>query len=189
MAERGDDAVLPYLPDYLAEGLDVLSVGLNPSVPSAERGYAFANPRNRFWQALARSRLVPEPLEPGANAQQRLLDAHRIGFTDVVRRPTRGGAELRAADYREWTPVLLDKLLRYRPTIAWFHGKQAYRAFLRYALNRKNEPIPWGEQVTPVAASVVFVTPNPSPANAAFSLDELVAWFDSLADLRERLCA
>ena len=28
----------------------------------------------------------------------------------------------------------------------------------------------------------VFVTPNPSPANAAFLLRVLVGWFDALAD-------
>jgi hypothetical protein len=33
----------------------------------------------------------------------------------------------------------------------------------------------------------VFVTPNPSPANAAYTLDELTGWMRRLAALRVRL--
>ena len=47
---------------------------------------------------------------------------HGIGFTDVVKRPTAGGGDLRAADYREWAPVLRARLLEFAPDIAWFHG-------------------------------------------------------------------
>ncbi|MCG8324164.1 MAG: hypothetical protein MI673_01500, partial [Thiotrichales bacterium] len=53
------------LPDYLREELKIISVGLNPSIPSVQAGYYFANPRNRFWKALNQSRLVSVPLEPG----------------------------------------------------------------------------------------------------------------------------
>ena len=56
------------LPDLLREGLVLVSVGLNPSPPSVAAGYYFANPRNRFWRALAASRLVPFELTPGIAA-------------------------------------------------------------------------------------------------------------------------
>ena len=39
------------LPDYLKEGLDIVFVGLNPSIYSVTEGHYFANPRNRFWAA------------------------------------------------------------------------------------------------------------------------------------------
>ena len=51
-----------------------------------------------------------------------LLERYGIGFTDVVMRPTAGGKDLLAADFREWVPRLDDKLLRYQQTVAWFHG-------------------------------------------------------------------
>ena len=35
------------------------------------------------------------------------------------------------------------------------------------------------------AGALAFVSPNPSPANAAFSLDDLVASYDELAALRD----
>ena len=177
---RPDDT----LPDYLRPGLDIVSIGLNPSLPSVREGYYFANPRNRFWRALNASGLVPVELEPGVEAMNSLFRQHGIGFTDVVKRPTSGGGELRAADYREWAPVLKARLLDYAPGIAWFHGKLAYGNYLKYA-EAMRPVIEWGEQQVTIGGCRVFVTPNPSPANAVFSLDDLVVWYRRLADCRD----
>jgi TDG/mug DNA glycosylase family protein len=43
------------LPDLLTDNLDVVFVGINPSIYSAERGRYFARPGNRFWPCLSRS--------------------------------------------------------------------------------------------------------------------------------------
>jgi len=118
------------LPDYLEPGLDIVFVGLNPSLYSVKVGHYFANPRNRFWPAMNRSGLVDRELSPEQDAS---LLADHIGFTDVVKRPTAQGSGLRAADFLQWAPVLQDKLLRYQPRIACFHGVTAYNAYLRYA--------------------------------------------------------
>ena len=173
------------LADYLGAGLAIVSIGLNPSLRSVEAGFYFANPRNRFWRALSSSGLIAEPLEPGRSAMERLFEAHRMGFTDVVKRPTAGGSDLKAPDYREWAPVLRAKLLRYQPRIAWFHGKMAYRNYLKYGEGVYGE-IPWGEQSGAIGSARVFVTPNPSPANAAYSLDDLVQWYKRLKQLQDR---
>lgn len=167
------------LSDYLRSGLRVLSIGLNPSLGSVEAGFYFANPRNRFWSALLASDLVPPDLMPGPDAMRVLFEEHGIGFTDVVKRPSAGGASLRAADFKRYAPELRDKLLEHRPRVAWFHGKQAYRGYLRYAEGR--EPgRDWGEQPS-LCGCRVFVTPNPSPANAAYSLADLTEWYRQLA--------
>lgn len=171
------------LPDYLRPGLDIVSIGLNPSLPSVREGFYFANPRNRFWRALNASGLVPVELTPGADAMEVLVSRYGIGFTDVVKRPTAGGGELRAADYREWAPVLRQRLLDYAPAIAWFHGKQAFANYLRYAEAVK-PAVEWGEQAYRIGSCRVFVTPNPSPANAVFSLDDLVYWYRQLVACR-----
>lgn len=170
------------LPDYLRPGLRLLSIGLNPSVASVEAGFYFANPRNRFWRALLASGLAPAGLEPGPDAVALLFERHGIGFTDVVKRPSASGSALRAGDFKCWAPVLRDTLLEYRPRVAWFHGKQAYRGYLRHAESRQ-PAIEWGEQPATSGECRVFVTPNPSPANAAYSLEELVRWYRALASL------
>jgi TDG/mug DNA glycosylase family protein len=167
------------LADYLRPGLRLLSIGLNPSLGSVEAGFYFANPRNRFWPALLASELAPPGMTPGAGAIRLLYEEHGMGFTDVVKRPSAGGASLRAADFKRFAPELRDKLLQNQPRVAWFHGKQAYHGYLRYAEGRRPRG-DWGEQPN-LASCRVFVTPNPSPANAAYSLGDLTAWYRQLA--------
>lgn len=171
------------LPDWLAPGLDLVSIGINPSLPSVRAGYPFANPRNRFWPALNASRLLDRPVVPSAAAMQRLLERERIGFTDIVKKPSAMEKDLRAADYREGAPRLLEKLLAARPRILWFHGKAPYERLLRHAAGRRLRA-DWGLQPEELEGMRCFVTPNPSPANAAFSLAALIEWYDRLAVLR-----
>ena len=167
------------LPDYLRPGLCVISIGLNPSLKSVEAGFYFANPRNRFWPALLASGLAPPTLTPGPDAVRLLFEEYGIGFTDVVKRPSAGGAALRAADFKRFAPELCDKLREHRPRVAWFHGKQAYHGYLRYGEGRRAE-VDWGAQ-SELAGCRVFVTPNPSPANAAYSVADLTDWYRKLA--------
>ena len=171
------------LPDYLEEGLDIVFVGLNPSERSVSAGHYFANPRNRFWAALNRSGLVDEEMTPQDDAG---LLRHGIGFTDVVKRPTRRGSGLNAADFRRWAPVLKAKLLGYRPLIACFHGVTGYAAYLKHAEGIR-ERVELGLQQRGIGGARVFVLPNPSPANARFSLEDLVCWYSRLRDLRREL--
>ena len=171
------------LPDHLARGLDIVLVGLNPSLYSVEVGHYFANPRNRFWPAFNRSRLVDRPITPDQDSS---LLGYGIGFTDVVKRPTAQGSGLKAADYRRWAPVLKTKLLDYQPMIACFHGVMAYKAYLRYAEGIRAEP-ELGLQDYVIGDTRVFVLPNPSPANAQYSLEVLADWYRRLGSLREDL--
>ena len=169
------------LPDYLCNGLRIVSIGLNPSLPSVRAGYYFANPRNRFWRALHASGLLTEALEPGVAAMEVLLSRYRIGFTDVVKRPTAGAKDLCAADFRQWSPELKVKLLRYRPGVAWFQGKLAYANYLKYGEGIRPN-IDWGPQSHTIGDTRVFVTPNPSPANAVYSLDDLGRCYRQLGE-------
>ena len=118
-------------------------------------------------------------LEPGIEAMDILLRQCRIGFTDVVKRPTAGSKELRAADYREGAPRLKQKLLRYQPDVVWFHGKLACNNYLKYA-EGISQGVDWGGQIHRIGITRMFVTPNPSPANAAYSLDDLGLWYRQL---------
>lgn len=181
MAKRlhGAEAIkVETLPDYLAPGLDIVFIGLNPSTISVKAGHYFANPRNRFWQAFNLSGLVEEELGP---QQDSTLPRHGIGLTDVVKRPTSQGSGLVAADYREWGPVLKEKLERYYPLVACFHGMMAYRNYLWYGEGIRLVRGELGEQAHRIGETRVFVTPNPSPANARYSLAELADWYGRLA--------
>jgi len=171
------------LPDYLKPGLVIVLVGLNPGLYSTSVGHYFALPRNRFWTAINRSGLLSEPLD--ASSDYRMLE-QGIGFTDVVKRPSRGAADLKAADFREWAPVLKQKLERFQPLIVCFHGATGYRSYLKQAEGVDERPS-LGLQTRTIGCSRVFLIPNPSPANAAYSLEDLVYWYQQLKALRDEL--
>ena len=172
-------SVPPSLPDYLAPGLSLVFVGINPGLYSARIGHCFATPRNRFWQAFNIAHLVEGDFGP---EQDHLLLKHGIGFTDLVKRPTRNAAELTAQDFRQGAPLLKEKLLHYQPSVVSFHGVTAYGNYLKFAEGVKERP-ELGTQPRAIGRSTVFVTPNPSPANAAYSLHTLAEWYGRLKDV------
>jgi double-stranded uracil-DNA glycosylase len=174
------------LPDYIDEDVEILAVGLNPSPNSVRCGYPFATRQNRFWRALDLSLLVTDRFPPGVESMRRLLVDEHIGFTDVVKRPTAGASDLRVQDYRRWAPVLREKIERVRPRTVWFQGKVAYRNFARYGLGISACGVDWGRQDMSCDGAAMFVTPNPSPANAAYSLRDITEWFDRLAEFTQR---
>ena len=181
MAEPDELVEFQTLPDLLAPGLRLVFVGLNPSSYSAREGHYFANPRNRFWKAFNGSSLLPPEMgRPCTPSQDFELLAYGIGFTDVVKRPTPQGSGLKASDYRRWAPLLRNKLVRFGPQMVCFHGLMAYKAYLQYGENEKAAP-DLGVQSRRIGSSRVFVVPNPSPANARYSVDALTEWYDEVA--------
>lgn len=175
------------LPDVLPAGIEIVSIGVNPSLPSARAGYYFANPRNRFWRALNASGLLAEPVEPGPAAMATIAARDRIGFTDLVKRPSAMEKDLRAVDFRQGAQELAERLASTGARLLWFHGKTPYTR-LRQALGGHPAPTEWGLQPVPIDGRRCFVTPNPSPANAAFSLAVLTEWYARLAALRNEIC-
>src|SRR4051812_47016622 len=182
------DRTPPTLPDRLAPGLDIVSIGINPSVYTAIHGFNFARPGNRFWPTFNAARIVPEPLEPGKPAVMKLLREYRIGFTDIVKRATDRADELTDEDYRKGAVVLKRKLERYRPRIAWFQGTSAFQKYLEFAEGTKRKVAP-GLQPQRIGGSVGVVTPNPRGATPAANPKLLLPWYVELARLRERLSA
>jgi TDG/mug DNA glycosylase family protein len=175
----------PTLPDLLRPGLEVVFVGINPGGYSAQVGKYFATPTNRFWRAFSRSGIVDvgRALEPGDEAW---LNDYGVGFTDVVKRASSSASDLKAADYRYWAPLTRAKLEKAGPRVICFNGLTGYGAFARYALGLRLKP-QLGEQSERIGESRVFVAPNPSAANAAFSLDMIAGWYERLRELRDAL--
>jgi TDG/mug DNA glycosylase family protein len=178
-------AVEHTLPDLLRDGLALVFVGINPSVFSATQGHYFARANNRFWSCLSRSTLSHEVrealgverLEP---KQDRLLPAHGIGFTDVVKRPTAKAAELGRNEFAAGAKALLAKLERYQPQVACFQGMMGYRPFAA-VVGSTERNLALGEQPLLLGRTRVFVVPSPSAANAHFTPAQQTEWYDKLA--------
>lgn len=150
------DSFLPpdlTLPDILCPGLDLVFVGINPSIYSAERGQYFARPSNMFWRCLNQSGLVPEPLGP---ADSHRLPAYGIGLTDIVKRATHDAAELSAEEFRAGRAALQEKLEQAAPRAVCFVGKLAYQGF------SGRRTLPFGRQSEPIGSAAVFVMPSTS---------------------------
>jgi TDG/mug DNA glycosylase family protein len=180
------------LPDLLAPNLRLVFVGINPSIYSVERGRYFARKLNRFWPAFSRSTLSAEIRSTlgremlGPEDDEALVE-HGIGFTDLVKLPSRNVSELRPADFQEWAPRLLSRLEHYRPRVACFQGITGYRAFTRYALGESGkERFELGPQ-RQLGTTWLYVVPNPSPANAHFTPREQSNWYDRLGGFLEGL--
>ncbi len=167
------------MPDYLAPGLDIIFVGINPGVQSARAGHYYANPRNPFWLLLSRAGLTPRQLRPD---EDRLLPGFGYGITDIVKRPSRGVADLTAADFRRGRQALEEKLLGCQPRIVCFNSKTSFvnffgpRAFSRF-----------GRQDVTIGASRVFAMPSTSPANAGIPLGAKLRYFRALRRWRDTL--
>ena len=175
------------LPDYLRPGLHLVFVGINPGLYSVQRGHYFARSASRFWPAFSASKLS-EPVRRalGADTLRAEHDAELprfgMGFTDVVKRPSANARDLETSDFEKWVPRLLERLQRHPPRVACFHGLTAYRPFLTLALRCTDSRPTLGPQPEVVGATRLYVVPNPSPANAHFTLTDQTAWYDRLAD-------
>jgi len=152
--------------------MQFLSVGLNPSIPSVIAGFYFANPRNRFWRALNACGVFEQTLEPSLSSSQYLLQHYQIGFTDLVKRPTAGCKDLVAADYRAGSHRLQTLIEQLQPRVVWFHGKLSCQKYLQYS-PQKSLHCRWGLQHWHINGCPVYVSPNPSSANAAYSLSDI----------------
>jgi double-stranded uracil-DNA glycosylase len=175
------------LPDYLEPGLDLVFVGINPGLYSVAKGHYFARKSSRFWPAFSASKLghrirVGLRLNVLTPEQDALLPQFGIGFTDLVKRPSANASQLTIADFEHWIPVFLNKLHRYKPCVACFHGITGFRPFLRMGLKCLHRDPSLGAQPERVGDTWLFVVPNPSPANAHFRLADQIAWYDRLDD-------
>jgi TDG/mug DNA glycosylase family protein len=174
------------LPDYLRPGLRLVFVGINPGLYSVERGHYFARRTSRFWPAFSRSTLSAPVrrtlrLPVLGPEQDASLLRFGIGFTDVVKVPSRNAGELSPALFRQWVPRLFRRLTRYQPGVACFHGLTGYRPFVHLALGGDPASAVLGPQPRTVGRTRLFVAPNPSPANAHFTVEDQVRWYDRLA--------
>jgi TDG/mug DNA glycosylase family protein len=140
-------------------GLDVLFVGINPSLRSAEVGHHFARPGNRFWPTLHAAGFTPRRLRPDEDAE---LPAHRVGVTNLVFRPTREAAELASEELREGAIALERTVRRYQPRLVAVVGLTAYRT----AFSRPRATM--GLQPHDIGGRPVWVLPNPSGLNAHY---------------------
>ena len=123
----------PVLPDYLASGLDVILVGINPGLRSAEKGHHFAGPGNKFWDLLKDSGLTPNRLHYKEDGD---LLGHGIGLTNIVPRSSSSSSDLGPEDYQAGRRSLRTKIERYHPKVAACVGNHGLQRVMARNLDK-----------------------------------------------------
>lgn len=159
------------LPDIISGSLNVVFCGINPGIQSAAVGLHFANRSNRFWRVLYLAGFTARQLEP---EEAHLLLDYGCGITSAVARPTVSATELSRADYVAARPVFERKIAKYKPRYLAFLGKAACLVFL----NQRD--LTWGLQPVSFGGSAVWVLPNPSGLNCAFTIGMLTDSYSRL---------
>ncbi len=171
------------LPDYLAPGLSILFVGINPGLRSSDVGHHYAGHSNRFWKLLFDAGLIPFPMTYRDDG--RLLD-YGYGLTNLIAKPTAGLHNLSKHDFLQGRHALVEKLITYQPTLVALLGISVARTVLPLEgskFSRKelvSHPIQPGLQTELLGGTRIFVLPNPSGRNAHYSYQTMKDLFSKL---------
>lgn len=154
----------------------VLVLGSFPSVLSRANAFYYGNPLNRFWRVMAACLGVPVPPNEGdplAGSEPATLDASiaakrsmllngGVALWDVIEScDIKGSSD---ASIRNVVPIDIGRITAVAPIEAVVcNGGTAGRLYHRYL-----------ESLTGIKAQVM---PSTSPANAAWSLDRLIAFW------------
>ena len=172
--------VLPPLRDRIQPGVRVLFVGINPGVRSSLTGHHFAGFSNRFWKLLYDARLVPDPI---TFVDDDRLPTWGYGITNLIARPTAGIDTLRRDEFAAGRARVVRKVRRYQPAVVALVGVTVFRAMFP---DHKGA-VSLGLQLERLNGAAVFVLPNPSGRNAAFSYAEMLAAFRALRRYKTRV--
>jgi len=147
------------LPPIVGPGLDVLFVGINPGLRSAEVGHNFARPGNRFYPALHAAGFTPRLLAPEEDVD---LPSYGVGITNIASRPTRDAAQLSREELRTGAAELERLVAEVQPGLVAVLGLTAYRT----AFGRTKATM--GLQAEAIGGRPVWILPNPSGLNAHY---------------------
>lgn len=141
--------------DILAPGLRVVFCGINPGLSSANTGFPFAHPANRFWKVIHLAGFTDRQLK----RKRRKITGFRCGVTKLVDRPTVQATEVKLHELRSGGRNLIEKIEDYQPAALAVLGKQAFEQGF------SQRGIAWGKQKIAIGATMVWVLPNPSGLN------------------------
>lgn len=152
--------VIHPIPPVYNAGSRVLILGSFPSIKSRETQFFYGHPQNRFWKVLAAvyERDVPERVE----AKKQMLLECGVALWDVIAScEIEGSAD---SSIRNAVPNEIEQILNAADIQRIFvNGKTAEKYYNRFLRDRV------GRQA--------ICLPSTSPANAAWTLEKLIAYW------------
>lgn len=141
----------------------VLILGSFPSVKSRADGFFYGHPQNRFWRMLAA--IYGEPVPQDIPAKKALLLCHHIALWDVIASCEITGSS--DATVKNAVPVDIARVTDTAPIRRVLcNGALAGKLYARHL-----------ESQIGIQADVL---PSTSPANAAWTLDKLIAAWEAV---------
>ncbi len=141
---------------------EILILGSLPSVKSRENNFYYGHPQNRFWKLIASlcHAEVPQTIEE----KKQLLYDHGIAVWDVIAKCDIIGSS--DSTIKNVVPNDMRMILEHAPIKQIYaNGGKAYELYMRYCY--------------PTCKREIIKLPSTSPANAAFSMERLLAVWDN----------
>lgn len=146
------------------EQSQMLILGSLPSVKSRENKFYYGHPQNRFWKLLATlcQAGVPQTIEE----KRKFLYGHKIAVWDVIAKCDIIGSS--DSTIKNVVPNDIQIILDHAPIKRLYaNGGKAYELYMRYCY--------------PDCKREIIKLPSTSPANAAYSMEKLLAvWSDTI---------
>ncbi|CAF1079594.1 unnamed protein product [Adineta steineri] len=114
------------LSDILQPNLDIVFVGINPSLYAVHKGHHYGGPGNHFWKLLHMSDLIPNAFTADDDYR---MPHYGIGFTNIVQRPSKAGSDITKDEITAGAEILMQKIKMYRPKIVAFNGRGIYEVY------------------------------------------------------------
>ncbi len=146
------------IPPLFDKDSRILILGSFPSVKSREAGFFYGHPQNRFWRVTSAvfAEAVPQTIEE----KKSFLLRNNIALWDVIRSCDIVGSS--DSSIRNVVPNDLTEILRAADIrTIYVNGKTALKYYLKYT--------------EPLIERPAICLPSTSPANAAWSVEKLVA--------------
>ena len=146
------------IPPVFSDKSKILILGSFPSVKSREQGFFYGHPQNRFWKVISKIYNMPEP--QNIDEKRKLILSNNLALWDVIGSCEIVGSSdssIKNAVANDLSIILrkakIEKIL--------LNGRTAEKYYNKY----QREKIP-------IEAECL---PSTSPANAAWSLEGLIA--------------
>lgn len=152
-----------FLPVYDQES-ELLILGSFPSVKSREQGFYYGHPRNRFWKVISAFCGWEEP--SSIEEKKQMLLKNHIAVWDVIDScDIKGSSD---SSIRNVVPADVAAIVgKTKISRIYANGKTAGKLYEKY--------------LEPQIKMKARILPSTSPANAAFSLEDLIGcWKEAL---------
>ena len=150
----------PFIPLY-DENSETLILGSFPSVKSREGMFFYNHPQNRFWKVISAVLELPTP--ETIEQKKIFLNSNKIALWDVIQSCdiiNSSDSSIKNIEVNDINEILRNSNVK----AVFTNGNKAYQLYVRYF--DKN----------------AISLPSTSPANAAFSLNQLIIEWSVIKD-------